>query len=434
MPHLWSFWARPAQLPPPGDWTTWLILAGRGFGKTRAAAEFIRWQIESCGKRRAALIAPTAADARDVLVEGESGLLAVCPPWNRPVYESSKRRVTWPNGAIATLYSADEPERLRGPQHDCGACDEIGAWRYGETAWHMYQFGLRLGTQPRTIITTTPKPTPLIKKLLLSAMPDGVITRGTTYENRANLADTFFSQIIREHEGTRLGRQELLAELLTDHPGALWTLAMLEPHRVTAAPPLERIVVAIDPAVSSTATSDETGIIVAGRTSGGHLYVLDDRSCRASPDGWARAAISAFHAYQADRIVAEANQGGEMVRSVLTTIDPNVPITLVHATRGKALRAEPVAALYEQARGHHVGTFGTLEDQMTDWTPGQASPDRLDALVWAATDLLLGQALHDVPVAVSGGDAASPPDADDDPGARQAAAVRDFLRRYRLGG
>ncbi len=386
----WPLWARPNQLPPDGDWTTWVVSAGRGFGKTRAGAEWVRAQVEQGGKSRVALIGPTAADCRDVMVEGESGLLAIAPPWNRPVYEPSKRRVTWPNGAIATLYSAEEPERLRGPQHECGWADEAGAWRYQEQTWSMYQFGLRLGTRPQTIVTTTPRPTPLIKRMLSGKIAGVVLTKGTTYDNRVNLAPPFFEQIIAEYQGTRLGRQELMAELLEDNPDALWKLdTMIEPFRVREAPALERIVVAIDPAISSNASSDETGIIVAGKTSGGHFYVLDDRSCRASPDAWARAAISAYHGYQADRIVAEANQGGEMVAQTLRTVDPNVPITLVHATRGKQIRAEPIAALYEQGRGHHVGTFAALESQLTDWTPGQASPDRLDAMVWAATDLLI---------------------------------------------
>lgn len=387
----WRFWGRPEQQTPPGEWTTWVINAGRGFGKTRAGAEWVRWQVEHGGKRRIALIGPTAADCRDVMVEGESGLLAIAPPWNRPTYAPSNRRVTWPNGAIATLFSAEEPERLRGPQHECGWADEVGAWRYQAQTWSMYQFGLRLGTHPQTIVTTTPRPTPLIKRLLSGSVPGVVVTRGTTYDNRANLAPAFFREIITEHEGTRLGRQELLAELLDDNPDALWNLAtMIEPYRVAESPALERIVVAVDPAVTSTATSDETGIVVAGKTSGGHLYVLADWSLRASPDTWAQAAINAYHTFQADRIIAEANQGGDMVAQTLRTVNASVPVTLVHAMRGKLIRAEPVAALYEQGRGHHVGTFAQLENQLTDWTPGQKSPDRLDALVWAATALLIG--------------------------------------------
>ena len=267
-------------------------------------------------------------------------------------------------------------------------CDEIASWRYPDSAWSNYQFGLRLGDHPQTVVTSTPKPTPFVRKLITAT--GTVVTRGTTYDNRANLAPSFFAQIIRDYEGTRLGRQELLAELLTDNPDALWNLdTMIEPYRVRVAPALERIVVAVDPATTSNATSDETGIIVAGRTSGGHFYVLDDRSLRASPDSWARAAVSAYHAYHADRIIAESNQGGDMVESTLRTVDPDVPIKLIHATRGKITRAEPVAALYEQGRGHHVGTFAALESQLTDWTPGQSSPDRLDAMVWAATELLL---------------------------------------------
>lgn len=385
--HDWSLWARENQLPPAGDWRTWLILAGRGYGKTRTGAEWIRAQVEAGRAGRLALIGPTAADVRDVMVEGESGVLAICPPWHRPTYEPSKRRITWPNGALATCYSADEPDRLRGPQHDAGWADEPASWRYPE-AWDMFQFGLRLGHDPRAVVTGTPKPVALIRDLL--ALPTTVVTRGSTYENRANLAPAFLDAIVRKYEGTRLGRQELNAELLDDHPDALWhRVTMLDAFRVPRAPDLERIVVAIDP--SATATGDEAGIVVAGRSADGQGYVLDDRSLQASPEGWARAAIAAYHTHHADRIVAESNQGGEMVRVTLQTVDRAVPITLVHASRGKYTRAEPVSSLYQQGKVHHVGTFAALEDEVCNWTPGDASPNRLDALVWALTDLLLGQ-------------------------------------------
>lgn len=385
--HDWSLWARENQLPPAGDWRTWLMLAGRGYGKTRTGAEWIRAQVEAGRAGRLALIGPTAADVRDVMVEGESGLLAICPPWHRPKYEPSKRRITWPNGALATCYSADEPDRLRGPQHDAGWADEPASWRYPD-AWDMFQFGLRLGHDPRAVVTGTPKPVALIRDLL--ALPTTVVTRGSTYENRANLAPAFLDAIVRKYEGTRLGRQELNAELLDDHPDALWHRGtMLDAFRVTRAPDLERIVVAIDP--SATATGDEAGIVVAGRSADGQGYVLDDRSLHASPEGWARAAIAAYHTHHADRIVAESNQGGEMVRVTLQTVDRAVPITLVHASRGKYTRAEPVSSLYQQGKVHHVGTFAALEDELCNWTPGDASPNRLDALVWALTDLLLGQ-------------------------------------------
>jgi predicted phage terminase large subunit-like protein len=351
-----------------------------------------------------ALVAATAADARDVVVEGESGLLAICPPWCRPHYEPSKRRLTWPNGAIATTYSADEPDRLRGPQHDAAWADELAAWRYPE-AWDQLQFGLRLGTDPRLIVATTPRPTPIIRGLLAASSTH--VTRGSTYENRDNLAAAFFEQIIAKYEGTRLGRQELLAEVLDDNPGALFLLFHIERTRVRACPPLCRIVVAIDPAISSNATSDETGIIVVGLGYDGHAYVLDDLSGRYTPAEWARRAVEAYHKYEADRLVAEVNQGGELVVANIRTVDSTVPVKTVRASRGKQVRAEPVAALYEQGRVHHVGFLGALEDQMCAWdpsapatrarasaagTPGDSrskSPDRLDALVWGVTELLL---------------------------------------------
>jgi len=381
--YQWERWARPNQLPPPGDWRTWLILAGRGFGKTRTGAEFVRAEIESGRCRRMAVIAPTAGDVRDVMIEGESGLLAVCPPWNRPHYEPSKRRLTWPNGALVTAYSADEPERARGPQHDGLWADEIASWRYPE-AWDLFMFGLRLGNNPRAVVTTTPKPIPLVKELLAS--PTTTVTRGSSYENRRNLAPAFFQQIVRKYEGTRLGRQELLAEILDDNPGALWTRQIIEENRVVKAPDLERVVVAIDPAVTAEEGSAETGIIVAG-SAGDRFYVRDDRSLRASPKAWASAAVTAYHTFGGDRIVAEVNNGGDMVLDTIRNVDPEVSLRKVTATRGKQLRAEPIAALYEQGRVHHVGAFPELEDQMCEWEPGMESPDRLDALVWALTEL-----------------------------------------------
>jgi phage terminase large subunit-like protein len=395
--HDWGWWGRCNQQAPKGDWRTWLLLAGRGFGKTRSGAECIRDQVIHHRRRRIALVAPTAADARDVMVEGESGLLAIGPPQQRPQYEPTKRRLTWPNGAIATTYSADEPERLRGPQHDAAWCDEIASWRYPE-AWDMLMFGLRLGPDPRVVVTTTPKPVKIIRELLTD--PTTVVTRGSSYENRANLADAFFAQIIRKYEGTRLGRQEINAEVLDDVPGALWNRARLEELRWPAyksVPELTRIVVAIDPATTSGEDADETGIIVAGKDGGGRGYVLADRSGHYPPTEWAKAAIELYRQHKADRIVAEINNGGEMVEATLRMIDANVPFTAVHATRGKVVRAEPVAALYEQEPGRvfHVGAFPTLEDQMcgftTDFDRKMAgfSPDRVDALVWAFSDLLV---------------------------------------------
>jgi phage terminase large subunit-like protein len=400
--YEWPYRARREQLPPAGDWRVWLLLAGRGFGKTRTGAELVRARIGAHTARRIALVAPTAADARDVMVEGESGLLAIAPPGERPLYEPSNRRLTWPNGAVATTYSADEPERLRGPQHDFAWCDELAAWRYPE-AWDMLMFGLRLGDDPRAVVTTTPRPTKLIRGLI--ADPKVAMTRGATAANRANLAPAFLDQIVKRYEGTRLGRQELDAELLDDVPGGLWPRGIIEATRTSAAPELSRVVVAIDPAASSSEHADETGIIVAGRDANGHGHVLTDASGRYAPAEWARVAIAAYGAHQADRIVAEINNGGDMVEATLRMIDPNVPFHAVRAARGKVARAEPVAALYEQGRVHHIGAFPQLEDQMCSFTSdfdrsaAGYSPDRVDALVWALTELLVepraGQGIFD---------------------------------------
>jgi predicted phage terminase large subunit-like protein len=385
--------ARPEQLPPPGDWRVWLLLAGRGFGKTRSGAEWVREQVKEGRAGRVALVAPTAADARDVMIEGESGILAVTPDRGRPLYEPSKRRVTWPNGAIATAYSAEEPDRLRGPQHDAAWCDELAVWRH-DAAWDMLMFGLRLGHDPRCVVTTTPKPRRLLRHLLHD--PSVAVTRGTTFDNRDHLAPAFFDAILKRYRGTRLGRQELLAELLEDVPGALWSRDAIERGCVPVAPALARIVVAIDPAVSTGDESDETGIIVAALGEDGHAYVLDDLSGRHAPHEWARRAIAAYKSHQADRIVAETNNGRDLVEATLRVVDPNAAFRAVHASRGKAVRAEPVAALYEQGRVHHVGHLTALEDQMCEFTGGVAresghSPDRVDALVWAITDLMIAQ-------------------------------------------
>jgi phage terminase large subunit-like protein len=377
----WRDIARPAQLAPAGDWTAWLYVGGRGAGKTRAGAEWVHEQVQK-GARRIALIGPTAGDVRDVMVEGESGILNCGPV--RPTYEPSKRRVTWPNGAIATTYSADEPDRLRGPQHDAAWADEIAAWRYPQ-AWDMMMLGLRLGTNPQVVATTTPKPVKLVRDLLQTA----TVTRSTTYDNLDNLAPTFREQILSRYEGTRLGRQELMAELLEDVPGALWTRALIEKARGTAPDHLPRIVVAIDPAVTSGEQSDATGIIVVGADQNVG-YVLEDLSGRFPPEHWARLAVDAYTRWDADRIVAEANNGGDLVASVLRAVNQNVPVRLVRASRGKRARAEPVSALYEQGRVIHCDSFPELEDELCVWTPDTAeSPDRLDAMVWGLTDLML---------------------------------------------
>mgnify|MGYP003531811726 FL=1 len=388
----WSRRARPDQLTPADGalpWRVWLLLAGRGFGKTRTGAEHIRAKVASGAAKRIALVARSAADVRDVIVEGESGLLAVSHPSERPTWEPSKRRLTWPNGAIATTYSADEPDQLRGPQHDYAWADELAAWRYPD-AWDQLLFGLRLGADPRVIVTTTPRPTPIIRALVTS--PTTHVTRGRTRDNAANLAPGFLDAIVARFEGTRLGRQELDGEILDDNPGALWKRDGIDAARVSQAPDLRRIVVGVDPAVTANAASDETGIIVAGLGFDGRYYVLGDYSGRYSPDQWASRVVKAYRDHKADRVIAERNQGGDLVEQNLRTVDRTLPVTTVHAKRGKALRAEPVSSLYEQGRVSHVGALAALEDQMTAWDPaGDAeSPDRVDALVYALAELTGG--------------------------------------------
>ena len=391
----WRSKARPSQLAPEGDWNGWLVVAGRGFGKTRVGAEFVKEEVEAGRAGRVALVAPTASDARDVMVEGPAGLLAVSSPWMRPTYEPSKRRLTWPNGAQAATFSSEEADRLRGPQHDLAWCDEVAAWNEPQATWDMLQFGLRLGSRPRWLATTTPKPIKLLKELLARDGKDVVVTRGSTFENKDNLAPTFIAAIEQRYGGTRLGRQEINGELLTDAPGALWQLDWLDRDRLGAVPPLRRIVVAIDPAVSNNEGSDETGIIVAGRDDDGHGYVLADLSGKYAPHEWAAKAVAAYDKWNADRIIAEVNNGGAMVESTIRMVDRSVSYREVHASRGKVLRAEPVSALYEQRKVHHVGGFEKLEDQMTAFTSDFSrssagySPDRLDALVWALTELLV---------------------------------------------
>ena len=382
----WEVVARPEQRAPGGAWSVWVILAGRGFGKTRAGAEWVTEQVKSGLARRVALVAATAADARDTMVEGESGLLAVAGTGFVPRYEPSKRRVTWPNGAVGTTFTAEEPNRLRGPQHDAAWCDEIAAWEYPET-WDMLMLGLRLGYDPRCVVTTTPKPRPFLRKLLDE--PHTVVTRGSTYANLENLAPTFAEQVIGRYRGIRLERQELFGEYLEDVEGALWTMAMIDDHRVKQAPPLVRIVVGVDPAVTSGENADDTGIVVAGKGEDGHGYILFDGTCHEAPLGWAQRAIHCYHLFSADRIVAEVNNGGELVEFTLRSVDPGVPYHHVNASRGKSKRAEPISALYEQGRVHHVGVFAQLEAEMRTYAPDQpdTSPDRMDALVWAMTAL-----------------------------------------------
>ena len=381
----WEYRARPNQLTPPGDWQTWLILAGRGWGKTRAAPEFVINEVKAGRARRVDLVAKTPANARDVMVEGESGILNNSPLDLMPDYEPSKRRLTWPNGAIATVYSSKEPDHLNGPQHDLAWGDELRTWYSAQEVWDMLMLGLRLGEHPRCVATTTPLPVKLIKNLI--SMSDVVVTGGTTYENRENLAPSFYSQIVSRYEGTRLGQQEIQAELLEDVPGALWKRSIIQ---YKPAPDLVRVVVAIDPAVTSKSSSDETGIVAVGKGIDGHAYVLADRSARISPDSWARRAIQAFDDFKADRIIGEVNNGGDLVELTIRTVRKDIAYKAVHASRGKYVRAEPIAALFEQKKVFHTEQFTELEDQMCTWLPESGeSPDRMDALVWALTDLML---------------------------------------------
>lgn len=387
--HLydWHRYARPNQLPPESSWLVWLILAGRGFGKTRTGAETVRqWAMQ--GKyKRIALVSHTEADGRAVMVEGQSGLLNVSPPWEKVVYESSRRRLTWPNGAIATLYSADHYEQLRGPQFDAAWVDELAKFRYAQETWDQLMMGLRLGEDPKVIITTTPKPLELLKKLMTS--PECYITKGSSYDNAANLSPVFIDMLKRQYEGRPLGNQEIHADIVENTIGALWNYDHI--HYRSAPSELRRIVIAIDPAVSTHTESAETGIVVVGKDHHHQGYVLADLSCKNTPTAWAKQAIAAYYDYKADRIVAEVNNGGNLVESLLKAIDPQVSYKPVHASRGKITRAEPIAALYHEKKIFHTQPFTQLEQQMTQFVPdtSRVSPDRLDALVWGMTELLL---------------------------------------------
>ncbi len=382
---VWRRVGRDKQQLPPGDWRVWLILAGRGWGKTRTGAEAVRqWK---SAYPRIGVIAPTAADARDTCIEGETGIRSICQPGEITKWNRSLGELEFDTGARVKLFSSEEPDRLRGPQHHKLWCDEAGAWKYPTETWDMAMLGLRLGDNPQVVVTTTPKPIKIVRDLVTAA--NVVVTYGSSYENRANLAPAFFEQIISRYEGTRLGRQEINAELLEDMPGALWTRTMLEACRQTGLPQLVRVVVAIDPEATSGENSAETGIMVAGKGVDGQGYLLDDATLRATPNGWATVAVASYRKWEADRMVAEANNGGEMVAATIEAV-PGAPVVgLVHASKSKQARAEPIAALYERGRIHHIGAFPELEDQRCMWAPGegQPSPDRLDALVWAFTEL-----------------------------------------------
>ena len=407
LPWLFEHWALEGhQLPPGGDWTTWVVIGGRGAGKTRAGSEWVRAQVE--GSRpadpgrcsRVALIGDTIDQAREVMVFGTSGILACSPPDRRPEWQASRKRLVWSNGAVAQVFSASDPESLRGPQFDCAWCDELAKWPKGQDAWDMLQFALRLGERPQQMVTTTPKGTPLLQSIL--ADPATVVTHATTDANRMHLAKSFLQHVTTKYAGSRMGRQELDGEMLFDVEGALWTHASLEAALVPRQVEIDRIVVAVDPPVTSGSDSDECGIVVVGASTRGEPkdwvgVVLEDGSLAgATPQAWAERAVALFRKHKADRLVAEVNQGGDLVEKIVRNIDTFVPYRGVRATRNKATRAEPVAALYEQGRVVHAGRFPRLEDQMLAMTvqgfAGRGSPDRLDALVWGLTDLMIDPA------------------------------------------
>ncbi|WP_106607782.1 DNA-packaging protein [Shimia abyssi] len=402
LPFLFDFWALPHQVPPEGNWKTWVILGGRGAGKTRAGSEWVRTKVEGSGPldvgsaSRVALVGETIDQVREVMVFGDSGIIACSPPDRVPVWEAGRKRLVWPNGAIAQAFSAHDPEGLRGPQFDAAWVDELAKWRNAQETWDMLQFGLRLGEHPQQCVTTTPRNVAVLKDLL--KRESTVQTSAPTEANRAYLADSFLEEVRVRYEGTQLGRQELDGVLLDEPEGALWSRKAIDAGRLKKAPELDRIVVAVDPPVTGHSGSDECGIVVVGANTSGAVkdwraVVLDDASVRAvSPDGWARVAIAAMESWGADKLVAEVNQGGDLVQSVIRQVDPLVPYKAVRASRGKIARAEPVAALYEQGRVQHLTGLDTLEDQMCAMSQqgfqGSGSPDRVDALVWALTELI----------------------------------------------
>jgi len=437
----WSFWGRPSQQEPRGDWSVWLALAGRGYGKTRMGSEWVRSMM--CGSTpyargrvsHMALVAETAADARDVMVQSSGGILHCHPPDYRPIYQPSLRKLTWPNGATAHTYSADDPEQLRGPEHEAAWSDELAKWRYAQETWDMLQFGLRIGDDPKQLVTTTPRPIDVVRELLSGeATGDTFVTRGSTYENFENLSPKFIRKMRDKYEGTRLGRQELHAEVLDDIPGALWTRAMLELRssqnpkaagmkRSEELPDMRRVVIGVDPSGTSgevdmrrtekrggdheDEAGDDIGIVAAGLGTDDQYYVLADATVNFGPAGWAKRVVDTYNKYDADMIVGEANFGGAMVEYTIRTIDRRVAYRPVHASRGKMVRAQPIAALYEQGRVRHAGSMSKLEDQMIYMTErgyeGPGSPDRLDAAVWAITDLAFGKSARGGVVALHGG-------------------------------
>jgi len=406
LPYLFEFWAMAHQVPPTGKWKTWVILGGRGAGKTRAGAEWVRAQIEGArpmdaGKaRRVALVGETIEQVREVMVFGDSGIMACSPPDRMPKWEATRKRLVWPNGAVAQVFSAHDPDSLRGPQFDAAWVDELAKWKKGRETWDMLQFGLRLGDCPQQVVTTTPQNTSVLKEILANGST--VMTTAPTSANKAFLATSFLKEVTAKYGGTRLGRQELEGEVLNDNEGALWTATMLEAARIEVAPLPDRVVVAVDPPVTGHKGSDDCGIVVVSAVTSGPpqewraCVIADETVTGASPQVWAEAAIAAYHRYGADRLVAEVNQGGDLVETVIRQNDPLISYRAVRASRGKVARAEPVAALYEQGRVRHLRGLGPLEDQMAEMTArgflGKGSPDRVDALVWALTDLMIDPA------------------------------------------
>lgn len=419
----WPLWARPSQIEPAGNWRTWLILAGRAFGKSRTGAETVRrWAMNYPGCH-IALVGRTAADVRDVMVR------ALMTAWRGgqfsrgdervPIHEPSKRALVWPNGSRATTYSAEEPDQLRGPQHDFFWCDELAAWpasaardrelgsrTLAEEVWYEALLPGMRGSgecrvrveRPRGVVTTTPRPRRLVRDIMAEA--DTVTTRGSTFDNAANLPADYLEQMRRKYEGTRIGRQELYAEILDDLPGALWSYANIDDHRVRKHPDLVRVVIGVDPSGSDKDGSDEQGIVTAGIGRDGHGYVLEDATCHEKPDGWGKAVVRAYQKHRADAVCVERNFGGDMARFVIEQAAANLKATVhfveVTASRGKIVRAEPISALYEQGRVHHVGDeLRELEEQMRGYVPaeGGKSPDRMDALVWSLTELMLNEPL-----------------------------------------
>lgn len=405
----WRFIGRPKQQAPDGDWTYWYLIAGRGFGKTMSAAQWAARKAREQAGVRFALVAPIFADGRDVMVEGETGLLSVfadgelrggtrATAWNRSAGE-----LFLANGSRFKVYSSEEPDRLRGPQHHYAWCEEVSSWKDAhrgdalESTWSNLKLGTRLGGRPQIALTSTPKPNRLTKQLIAIDPPRMVVVKGSSYENRDNLSEAWWSEVIEPYEGTRLGRQEIYAELLEDVEGALWGRAQIEELRTEPGrqPQMERVVVAVDPNVTSGEAANAGGVVVCGRGTDGHGYVLGDyTTLSGGPRQWARSAVQAYHLHHADRIVAESNNGGEMVKLTILTVDDTVPVKLVQASRGKRTRAEPIASLYENnaehpGKIHHVGVYHELEEEMVTWTPDGESPNRMDALVWGLTELML---------------------------------------------